>query len=77
MDQNTKLLCTTASMGFSPFELLFGRAVQGPLDELHETREADQWSNESVVSHVLSMKEKMSQMTQLVRDNLTKAQWLQ
>jgi len=72
-----KLLCTTASMGLSPFELLYGRAVQGPLDELCETREADQWSNESVVSHVLSMKEKMSQMIQLARDNLTKAQRLQ
>ena len=45
-----------ASTGFSPFELLYGHAVNGPLDVLKQTWEASQRSDESVVSHVLSMK---------------------
>ncbi len=49
-----------ASTGFSPFELLYGRAVHGPLDVLKETWESDRRSTESVVSHVLSIREKMS-----------------
>ena len=63
-----------ASMGFSPFELLYGKAVWGPLDVLRETWEADRRSNDSVVSHVLAMREKIASMTDLVRDNLTEAQ---
>ena len=41
---------------FSPFELRYGRAVQGPLDILKETWEADCCSTESVVLHVLAMR---------------------
>lgn len=73
MDQNTNRFVQLHLWGFLPLNFSMG----GPLDEVHERREADQWSNDSVVSHVLSMKEKMSQKTQFVRDNLTKAQRLQ
>ena len=48
--------------GFSPFELLYGRQVQGPLDILRETWEAKGRSTESVVSYVLAMREKLSRM---------------
>ena len=61
-------------MGFSPFELLYGRAVRGPLDILQEIWQSDCRSNESVLSHVLAMREKLSHMTELVRENLTRAQ---
>ena len=39
-----------ASTGFSPFELLYGREVLGPLDVLRDQWEASQRSKESVVS---------------------------
>ena len=38
-----------ASTGFSPFELLYGQSVRGPLDVLRETWEADSRGGESVI----------------------------
>ena len=63
-----------ASTGFSPFELLYGRDVHGPLDILKESWEASKKSNESVVSYVLSTQQKLRKMTEIVQENLSKAQ---
>ena len=63
-----------ASTGFSPFELLYGRAVNGPLDVLRQAWEVTKKSDDSVVSHVLSMRDKMMKMTELVKENLSNAQ---
>ena len=63
-----------ASTGFSPFELLYGRSVRGPLDILRETWEASTKSDENIVSYVLTMHEKLDKMTELVQENLSKAQ---
>ena len=62
------------STGLSPFELLFGRKVRGPLDVLREC-----WTNEEagdvpVIPYVLEMQKRLQEMTKLAQDNLQKAQ---
>ena len=63
-----------ASSGFSPFELLYGRPVRGPLDVIRETWEATEGTDESVVSYILSTQERLQSMMQVVEKNVTKAQ---
>lgn len=46
---------TQATTGFSPFELLYGQQVRGPLDSLKETWEESKRSDESVVSYIMTI----------------------
>ena len=48
------------STGFAPFEVLYGHTLRGPLDILHGIWGASKKSDVSVVSHVLSMRERSS-----------------
>ena len=62
-----------ASTGFSPFELLYGRKVRGPFDVIKESWEVGEGSNESVVSYMIAMREKLEGMVDLVRKNEKRA----
>ena len=64
-----------ASTGYSPFELLYGRQVRGPLDVLREA-----WMGEgthppaNIVEYVLKMRNKLEELSSLAHDNLAQAQ---
>ena len=63
-----------STTGFLPFDLLYGRKVQGPLDVLKEEWEAEKHSDQSVVSHILAIPKRMEEMTEIVKDNMKEAQ---
>ena len=63
-----------ASTGFSPFELVYGRNVRGPLDIVKESWEASTRSPESVVSYVLMVQQRLETLGDIVHENLNNAQ---
>ncbi|KAI8513398.1 hypothetical protein Bbelb_100370 [Branchiostoma belcheri] len=65
------------STGFSPFELLFGRQVRGPLQVVRERWEVESGSKESVISHILKVREKLADMAEMVQQNMKAAQMKQ
>ena len=61
------------SLGFSPFELVFGREVRGPLRLLKETWLVE--DNEvNLLEQVSKLRERMSKAGELARDNLKASQ---
>ena len=62
-----------ANTGFSPFELMYGRQVRGPLDVIHETWEGERSSGENVLIYVLTMRERLEAMVGLVGEYVKKA----
>ena len=65
--------CVQESLGFSPFELVFGHRVRGPLALLKE-----QWINKEVhmnlLDYVLKFKDRLHKVCNLAKENLKLAQ---
>ncbi|XP_051794916.1 uncharacterized protein LOC127530951 [Acanthochromis polyacanthus] len=66
-----------SSTGFSPFELLYGRQVRGPLDLLKDYWERTENEGDNIIAYVLKMRERLEAMTALAQDNLKEAQQYQ
>ncbi|XP_063788599.1 uncharacterized protein LOC134943977 [Pseudophryne corroboree] len=63
------------STGFSPFELLYGRRVRGPLDLFRESWEGKLiHQDESVVEYVLKLRDRLENLMGLAQANLAEAQ---
>ncbi|KAL5018852.1 hypothetical protein ScPMuIL_004574 [Solemya velum] len=56
-----------ATTGFSPFELLYGRQVRGPLALLREEWEEPTDSSTSVLSYILEVRERLSTMSEMAK----------
>jgi hypothetical protein len=63
------------SLMFSPFELLYGREVRGPMQVLRQiwTDEESSEDTRSTVSHIIDLSNKIEQTCALARENLSKA----
>ena len=63
------------STGFSPFELLYGRRVRGPLDLIRGHWEGEtEREGTPIVPYVLELRDRMEQLSLMVRENLQAAQ---
>ena len=62
------------STGYSPFELLYGRLVRGPLAVIKETWLEKEPSEKSIVSHVLEIRRRLTTMQQTVQEHMKSTQ---
>ena len=65
------------SAGYSPFELLYGRMVRGPLAVIKETWLEKHPSGKGLVTHVLEIRRRLAVMQQAVQEHLKKSQGTQ
>ncbi|KAL2082601.1 hypothetical protein ACEWY4_012302 [Coilia grayii] len=63
-----------ASTGISPFELLYGRQVRGPLDLLKDMWEEPKSVQQNVATYVLQMRQRLEEMSELAHQNMELAQ---
>ena len=62
------------STGYSPFELLYGRTVRGPLAIVKERWIEKKPTEGNIVSHVLEIRRRLATMQKVVKQNLKQAQ---
>ena len=62
------------SLGFSPFELLFGHTVRGPLKLMKEKLFEDDSPLLNLLQYVANVKDKLEKVSEIARTNLKKAQ---
>ena len=62
------------STGFSPFELLYGRTVRGPLAVIKESWMEKKSVKGNILSYVLELRRRLATMQQVVKRNLVQAQ---
>ena len=63
-----------ATTGFSPFELVYGRDVRGPLDVLKDGLTQDSVEGDDIVSYVNRVYERLQAAKDIVQDNLRRTQ---
>ena len=64
----------TSSLGYSPFELLYGRTVRGPLTVIKESWLERDPGETDLVSHMIEIRRRFSQMSEVVKENLKESQ---
>ena len=62
------------SIGFSPFELVFGHSVRGPLKLYTEKRLSQDDSSLTILSYVSNFRHKLSEACELAQNNLRSVQ---
>ena len=62
------------STGYSPFGLLYGRIIRGPLAVIKESRLEEQPSEKNLVSLVLEIRRRLATMQQVVKEHMKEAQ---
>ena len=62
------------STGYSPFELLYGRSVRGPLAVIKETWLEKHPSKESLMRHVLEIRRRLAMIQKAVQEHMAKTQ---
>ncbi|XP_042299936.1 uncharacterized protein LOC121917889, partial [Sceloporus undulatus] len=63
-----------SSLGFSPFELVYGRRPRGILDIVKEGWEEEAPNSQTELQFVLRMRQHLKEIGQMARENLQKAQ---
>jgi len=64
----------TESIGFSPFELMYGRTIRGPLAVIKETWLEKDPNRHNLTTYVLEMRRRLATMQEVVQKSLKKNQ---
>ena len=61
-------------LGFSPFELVFGHVVRGPLKLVKENWLAEQDSSMDILEYVFTFRHQLTRASELAKENLKRSQ---